>query len=493
MDLLEGDYGIRAMGIDHLLNVGAHVPPTHLRIVAPEYDRTSVTMASLGDINHNGKDDPYESGTIYANARDVTLTITVNERTVHPGTIMVQYMAADGSWKNIGELSLAEATGAAGDTLTIDWSAPDMEGDAVMVRTVTTNGLQLTSESDPFSITLDHDVFPVDPKVLVVDVVAASIMDDTSPDSGAPRGNITLTGYAARRTVPATMSIRVDVSMDGETWTDAGTVGVMTEPEHGIDGAKTALEMFKGNTLAAVYDADMLHIDETSSYIQWSLDIDTVALELADSITKENLDAAHAASNKAGMTYVDLDGNRYMVRAYPVTSDGDDADGVAEGDMFTEKFSLDNVDDVGPLGPTNIVATMTNAYEDTGVFIDNGDGTYTVGGLVDKYADDVKSPEVTFTISPTADPNTYAGVELMTSLPEGAIVKDANGELIARAEDTGTYDLKGSGPITVTVDVGTLMDNNYLQKRDGIYKDYHVYTFTVSALAYDEVMNDTNA
>ncbi|MDE0088803.1 MAG: Ig-like domain-containing protein, partial [Candidatus Poribacteria bacterium] len=152
----------------------------------------------------------------------------------------------------------------------------------------------------------------------------------------------------------------------------------------------------------------------------------------------------------------------------------------------------DNVDDVGPLGPTNVVATSIDAVDS--VFMDNGDGTYTVGGLVDKY--DGKSPVVTFTISPTADPKTYAGVALMTSLPEGAIVKDADGELIVRAEDTGAYDLKGSGPITVTVDVGTLMDDDelvhndvYLQSRTGIYKDYDVYTFTVSALAYDEVMN----
>ncbi|MCE2399802.1 hypothetical protein J4G08_02815 [Candidatus Poribacteria bacterium] len=489
LELLEGNFGIRAMGIDTLFNVGSHVAPTHLKIVAPEYDRASVTMASLGDVNLNDNDDPYESGTIYENARDVTLTVTVNERTVHPGTIMVQYMDAAGTWQNIGELNLVEGEGATEDPLTIDWSAPaDLAGDTVMVRTVTTNGLQLKSESDPFSITLDPDVFPVDPKVLVVEVDDASIIDDTSPDSGAPRGNIMLTGYAARRTVPATNSIRVDVSMDGETWTDVGTVEVMTEPEHGIDGDKITAVMFKGNTLADVYKDDMLHIHDTSSYIQWSLDLDTVALGLPDSITKENLDAAHAG----GMTYVDLDGNRYMVRAYPVTSDGDDADGVAEGDMFTEKFSLDNVDDVGPLGPTNIVATMTDAYEDTSVFIDNGDGTYTVGGLVDKYDPEVNSPVVTFTITPTAARKTYASVKLLTTLPEDAIIGDI------------TETAEGSGVFTVTIDVGTLMDADELVYNDRYIEDSYienseelfenpkggVFTFQVHALAYDADMND---
>ena len=494
LEILEGNFGIRAMGIDTLFNVGSHVAPTHLKIVAPEYDRASVTMASLGDVNLNDNDDPYESGTIYENARDVTLTITVNERTVHPGTITIERMTADG-WKIIpddeldGDLSLVEGIGAAGNTRPIKWNAPaDLEGDTVMVRTVTTNGLQLKSESDPFSITLDPDVFPVDPKVLVVEVDDASIMDDTSPDSGAPRGNIMLTGYAARRTVPATNSIRVDVSMDGETWTDVGTVEVMTEPEHGIDGDKITAVMFKGNTLADVYKDDMLHIHDTSSYIQWSLDLDTVALGLPDSITKENLDAAHAG----GMMYVDLDGNRYMVRAYPVTSDGDDADGVAEGDMFTEKFSLDNVDDVGPLGPTNIVATMTDAYEDTSVFIDNGDGTYTVGGLVDKYDPEVNSPVVTFTITPTAARNTYASVKLLTTLPEDAIIGDI------------TETAEGSGVFTVTIDVGTLMDADELVYNDRYIEDSYienseelfenpkggVFTFQVHALAYDADMND---
>ena len=509
LDLLTGNFGIRAMGIDTLFNVGSYVAPTPLRVVLPEWDRTSVTAASLGDLNGDGDaDEPYESGTIFRNATDVTLTVTVKERTVHPGTIMVEYEDADGNWQNIGKVDLAEGEHAAGTTFEVPWSVTDFDalvaaGDTVAVRTVTTNGLQLTDIStdraDKFIINLDADVHPVDPKVLVVDVITG----DMNPDSGAPQGDITLTGYAARRTFPETESISVQVSMDSETWIDVGTVEVMTDPEHGIDGAETALKMFKGNTLAAVYDADVLHIDETSSYIQWSLDIDTVASGLEDSITKENLDAAHAASNKAGMTYVDLDGNRYMVRAYPVTSNGPDENGVAEGDMFTEKFSLDNVDDVGPLGPTNIVATMTDAYEDTGVFIDHGDGTYTVGGLVDKYADDVKSPVVTFTISPTADPMTYAGVKLMTSLPKGAIVKDAKGELILPAEDTGAYVLEGSGPITVTVDVGTLMDEDELVHNDRYIEDVYienpdefiynpkgqVFTFQVHAIAYDAAMN----
>ena len=152
MPLMLGDYGIRAMGIDTLFNVGSHVAPTRLRVVVPEWDRTSVTMASLGDLNGDGDaDEPYETGTIYSNATDVTLTIMVDERTVHPGTVMVQYLDADGTWQTIGELDLAEAGVPAGTALTLPWNVTDfddlvMAGDSVELRTVTTNGLKLTDE-----------------------------------------------------------------------------------------------------------------------------------------------------------------------------------------------------------------------------------------------------------------------------------------------------------------------------------------------------------
>ncbi|RKU11676.1 hypothetical protein C6501_12410 [Candidatus Poribacteria bacterium] len=497
----EGDWGIRAMGIDPLFNVGSHVVPTRLRIVTPEkeYDRARVSLAMStirkGDLNDDGDTDEwYESNHIFSNTPNVQLTVMIDERSKgkHPvDSIMVQYMGADG-WQKIGELKLDEGADAPADGLTTVWNIPAdvfqalvAAGDTVKVRAVATNRLQLTDQNPAeFTITLDGDVYPIDPKVLVVDVITDT--DDPNPDSGAPRGNITLTGYAARRTFPATESISVQVSMDSETWIDVGTVEVMTEPEHGIDGDKIAAVMFKGNTLADVYKDNMLHIDDTSSYLQWSLDIDTVASGLADSITKEDLDAAHAASNKAGMTYVDLDGNRYMVRAYPVTSEGKDEDGVAEGDMFTEKFSLDNVDDVGPLGPTNIVATSINAVDM--VFEDHGDGTYKVGGLVDKYDPEVNSPVVTFTITPTAKRNTYASVQLLHDLPEGAII--------------GAITETEVGVFTVTVDVGTLMDdydfvhnNTYMEDARIENADKNIYNpkgkvfeFKLHALAYDADM-----
>ena len=475
MAFMKGDYGLRAMGIDNLLNVGSHIPPTHVRIVDPEHDRTSITLAALGDINKNGKDDDYENNVIYVNATDVTLTVTVNERTVHPGMIMVQYENADGDWTTIGDaIELVEATGAAGDIIEHAWSVSDFgdlvaAGDYVRVRTVTSNGLKLIDESEPHMIKLDADVHPVDPTVLVVDVDDASITM-TNQDSGAPQGTIMLDGYTPRRTVPATSSIRVEAKRAGdEAWTMIGEVAV--DDPAGKSGTDTAAIMFNGKTLADVYVDHMLHIQDSGSYLKWIVTVDTTALE--DTITKDSPAARDAT----------LDENQYMVRAYAVGEDGSDISPVTEGEMYTDMFSVDNDDDVEPLGPTNVVVSsdVDGMYT---VFEDHGDGTYTVGGLVDKYDPDVKSPVITLMLTPEAARSTYAGVKLITDIHEDAII----GEVTETAE--------GSGEFTVTIDIGTLMDGDdtpyndrYLQDPDDlIYNptEDDVVTFMVHALAYDK-------
>ena len=65
--------------------------------------------------------------------------------------------------------------------------------------------------SEKFTINLDPDVHPVDPKVLKVDVDESSIVM-TNPDSGAPQGTISLISITPRRTVPETTSILLEVN-----------------------------------------------------------------------------------------------------------------------------------------------------------------------------------------------------------------------------------------------------------------------------------------
>ena len=518
MVFTKGEYGIRALGIDNLLNISSHVGATRLRVVKPEYDSSSITLASLGDLNGDGDaDEPYESGTIYKNATDVTLTILVDERSgaenhgiAHPGTITVQYENADGDWVTIGDpIKLIEADHAMGTTFKHPWTVTDFDdligaGDSVRLRTITRNELDLTSttpEVEYFTIQLDDDVHPVDPKVLVVDLNDASIIM-TNPDSGAPQGTIQLIGYTPRRTIPATNTIRVEAKrMNDDAWKDIGEVELV-DPD-GMSGTDTAAIMFNGKALGEIYPSDtsMIHVDETSSYLKWTITVDTTMLpdtiEAPDAFDAVKLAAAHAASNPNGESYVDLDKNRYMVRATPVV-DGElpenpNENPTAEGETYTDMFSVDNVDDVSPLGQ-NIITVSQDNVEVT----PNDDGSFDVGGLVDKYDPDVDSPVITLTITPGAKRDTYDSVHLFTSLPEGAIIGDV------------TETAEGSGVFEVMVDVGTLMDSTGLEMEpDGkVHNDryledtYHanpdefvynpkgeVFSFTVYALTEDAAEN----
>ena len=110
-DVLAGDYGIRAMGIDTLFNVSSHTEPAQLRIVdsstPAEQNRASVTLASIGDRNDDGEVNPqYEHGIIYANTTEgVELTITIGETPHHLANIMVEYQDANGDCHLIDTLS----------------------------------------------------------------------------------------------------------------------------------------------------------------------------------------------------------------------------------------------------------------------------------------------------------------------------------------------------------------------------------------------------
>ena len=274
---------------------------------------------------------------------------------------------------------------------------------------------------------------------------------ETNVDSGGPKGTFTFTGYTIEQNSPPIESIRLEAKRASDTdWTTIGTGDASTS----VDIEDTALPgVLDHLTGIAVEGTDagnrsVVAIDATNK--QWVVSVDTVALELADTITKDS-PAARDASK---------DDNQYTVRAFAV-----DASGKEWASDATEMFSLDNVDDVAPLAPTSVSVTGVDGVDT--VFETADDGSFTVGGLVDRYDDAVASPVATFTITPVAKRETYKSVKL-TMYPEGALV----GEIAETAE--------GSGVFTVTVDVGTLADGmTYLENGN--------YTF--QALAYDGVMD----
>ena len=475
MPLMVGDYGIRAMGIDTLFNVSSHTAPVHLRIVPPEHDKAVVTGVSIGDRNGDGivGNRWWESGHIFANTTEgVMLTLEVSEPTDHlinhaNASILVQYKDANGNWQDIGNANLTGLDGSNSPwKVEVEWDVTDFDalvaaGNTVMVRAVATNALTIT-DPDPdtmtFEIKLDPGVHPVDPEVLAVAVDETTITQ-TNPDSGAPQGTFTIDAYTPQRTSieslamdpmsDAIASLRLEIK-GGEyaNWTDLG-----------VSSAKGELVSdAKANDLV---EAGMQEKVPSDTYQAWSFMVDTT--QLADTITKDTLEAAHALAT--GTT----DENMYSVRAIAVLSDGsDDTEDPAEQPM--DSFSVDNVDDVGPLGPTNLVATSINAVD--AVFVDNGDGTYTVGGLVDIYDEAVNPPTVTFTITPTAKRITYNTVELRVD--EAAI---ADGVKILSVTETAA----GSGEFTVTVEVEIPKDTDDLEATSGPY--------TFHAMAVDEFEN----
>ena len=418
MPLAIGDYGIRALGIDTLFNINASAPHARLRIVAPEYDKASVTFAVIDDCNMDGDmDDLFESGpigdvTIFGNTTEnVMLTVTVDKRTAHPATVSVQYMDAAGTWQEIGELNLAGTE--MGSTLTIPWNVADFDaligaGSSVMVRAVATNELRLT-DPNPMegTIKLDAGICPLDPEVIAITVDPATT---TNSESGAPQGMLTLNAYTPSRTSTDITSVRLAAKgpQDAE-WTIE-----TSEAAENIGGQMLADLL---GDLVNTVGSDKPSVNVGSTYQKWVVSIDTT--ELMDTITKGS-----------------ADDNQYVVTGYANTDAGEQppVPGVEA------KFSVDNI------GPTKIdaVATADGAVEA------NDDGSYTVGGLVDKYDEAVESPMVTFTITPVSYPTTYTSVMVVT---------DAEGASIGEATETA----EGSGVFEITVDVGILADGEYLE------------------------------
>ena len=412
MSLLVGDYGIRAMGIDSLFNVGGHVAPTHLRIVEPStnIDRATITVTQAhGDFNDDGILDPvYKTDIIYRNSGSVMISGTV-ENLMHPlESVMLQYMDASGNWAGIGEATVMGAD-FEGTWNVTDFGALIGAGDSVKVRAIATNVLQLKDENPPteyeYTIALDGGIYP--PEVLDIVVDEASM---TNPDSGAPQGVVNIKAYTLSQTGPETVKVRFELTQSDGTTVPLGTAEQGVTPTGLADAVQAAVGSAAAGTDASVNPGD---------YHEWTLTIDTTTL--ADTITKDG----------AGARDVSKDDNQHTIRAFAVSADATEW----PSDAMT-MLSVDNVDDVGPLGPTYIT-TIANA----GGMVEAD----THRGLVDENDPSVVPQSVTLTIEPDAVRKTYTSVMLVSD-PE------INAGLIGDITETS----EGSGVFTVTVDIGGL-------------------------------------
>ena len=427
---LVGNYGIRAMGIDSLFNVGAYTPPTHLRVVdsndPAQMNSASITSANIGDFNNDGMVHPeYETGIIYANTESVMITGTVTQE--HPvQSIVIQYMDASGNWMDIGEATVM-GTDFEGTWNVTDFDALIGAGDTVMVRAVATNKLKITDATpEPFSIKLDAGIYP--PEVLEI---MADEGERQNPDSGAPQGMVTITASTEPLTGPKTVEVLFEIKRqndDDSAWKLLGRDNAVA----------SAVEAAVG---AAVEGAATAPISQGTKQT-WSRDVDTADLE--DTITKDSPGARDASE----------DDNPYTIRAFAI-----DANGTRWPSDKTTTLSVDNIDDVEPLGPTNITAIA----DAEGTVEADADG-YALGGLIDEHDPSVVSPTATLTIVPTAERTTYKSVRLVSD-PE------INADVIGDPEETS------DGVFEITIDVEALdIEGNG--------------TYTLQALAYDESGNE---
>ena len=158
---LMGQFGLRAVGINDILNISSSTPPTMLEVVPLEYDNAAVTVVHA-DYNGDGTTEGrFESVqhvsdgvTIFSDRSTVTLTLEITERTKHPLTsIAVDFQInGEGDWKPIKHFTAAELLNLdQGSELTFDWDRTedfagllDMRGQATL-RVTVANALDAVS------------------------------------------------------------------------------------------------------------------------------------------------------------------------------------------------------------------------------------------------------------------------------------------------------------------------------------------------------------
>ena len=158
---LMGHFGLRAAGIDSILNISSSTMPTTLEVVPPDPDNAAVTVVHA-DYNGDGTaDGRFESVqnvsdgvTIFSDRSNVALTLEIVERTKHPlTTLAIDFQInGQGDWKPIKHYTAAELANIdldVGSQLTIHWDRTedfadllDMRGQA-MVRVTVANALDV--------------------------------------------------------------------------------------------------------------------------------------------------------------------------------------------------------------------------------------------------------------------------------------------------------------------------------------------------------------
>ena len=408
---LLGRYGLRAVGIDSLLNMdSARMAGVVVDLVPPDPDIALVTSVQ-SDFDRNGVIEglemQYTSGDVVVfSGSIVELTVYVRNRTDHPlASVAIEFQIPGGGWQPIGMYGADQLVGVMqGDELSVALPVPDIpvlpdRGGRVMLRTVTTNALNVVSE-EMFTAAYQRRLAPE------VSGIYTSVTE-RHPDSGAPQGMITVSAFTQAMTAPDTTAVQLDVRRSADAdWMPLGTVSIAdtTVTSH-VEIA--IIEDLVNSILSGSPTAPISPL-----YRKWSLAVDSATLE--DTI----LDDTPAASDAS------LDDNPYVVRAIAIDAT---ETGYPSADGITDSISLDNY------SPTAIT-TVANEIE---MVVPREDGSYYVSGLLHE---SVPDPMLTLTSRTGAHPSTFTGGIALA-------VNDASGTAVeipaTGFSDSGNYTFTG--------------------------------------------------
>lgn len=346
-----------------------------------------------------------------------------------PATFTIEPTAAPGTysslkWVQTSPDGTATPTSLAADTRKIPVDVGALEnGDYTFhALTVDADGKVQTPESPRIKVRVKND----EAKVVDIDIDEPQ---EVNPDSGAPQGTLVVNAYTPQRAFPVITGMRFEVKRyQAEAWKSVGEIDVAT--------------------------AVFLPEQECR---EWTVELDTTTLE--DTITADS-PAARAAS---------LDPLPYMVRAVAIAEGTE----IVSSEDVIETFSVDNIDDVGPIGPTEI----TGVAIPSGMIPLDAIQTYDSSRVAD-------GSTAVFTIKPTAASDTYSSVRLMRTDQNG-IETACEGMIVT--VDVVDVDVNSESPsISRSANTETKLDNTKIKFDISTLED-GPYAF--HALAVDEFGN----
>ena len=396
---LIGTYGLRAVGIDSLLNMDSsrEVGPV-VHLVRPDPDVALVTSVQ-SDFDGNGVIEGLEmqstSGDVVVFSDSmVELTVYMRQRTEHPlVSVAIEFQVLGGGWQRIGMRTADQlATTMMGSQFTVTLPVPDIpvlpdRGGHVMLRTVTTNALNVVNE-EVFSAAYLRRLAP---KVSGI----YTAVTERHPDSGAPQGMITVSAFTQAMTAPNTAAVRLEVRRSADAdWMSIGTVPI----------ADTTVTSYVEIAIIEALVNSIISGSPTAPisplYRKWSLAVDSATLE--DTIL-DDTPAASDASLDVQAVAVDMAGGEYQSSA----------------DGITDSISLDNY---SPTAITTVdITTVDNEVE---MVAAREDGSYYVSGLL---AEGVPDPMLTLTSRTGAHSSAFTGGIAL-------VVNDASGTAMEIAD-----------------------------------------------------------